>query len=134
VVGMTTPSGPELVADTDPGPVPDEPPVPFSRSRAISAIHALADHIAAHADLPTPTSIILKTSIDRGDEIDEATRVAPVLAFALEHPDAVVRENTYDVYAYMAIMRRAEGAPIDAHLLYSAILDNDNPQTGRYVR
>ena len=129
VPGMTKP---QIDSGTDPGPVPPDTDTIHTRAHIIAAIHAYADLLAAHPEIPAPQSLIALTTITAADEIDEALRVAPVLAYGRGHTDAHLREDTYHVSALHVIAERCHvGVRISVH--YKAELDSYN-HAGRYVR
>lgn len=83
--------------DTDPGPVPFPTPAERKhgdRLRAIAAIHAYADWLAAHPDVPTPDMMKSYTHNTTSLTVDQSQRLANALADA--HPSTTKhnREDT----------------------------------------
>lgn len=118
--------------DTDPGPVPAERPTPPPRSTVIATIHALADWLVAHPEIPAPTSITLKHTIGRDDEVDEATRAAAAVAFA-DELSLKAHEDDYHVWSMMYVADPHEGAPVKVIYFHEAHLDSSHRRP-RYVR
>jgi hypothetical protein len=124
---MTTPQ-----IDTDPGPVPAERPTPAPRATVIATIHALADWLAAHPEIPAPTQVTLKHTISADDEADEATRAAAAIAFATAH-EIHPHEDDYHVWSMLSVADARQGAPVHVLYFHEARLDSSSRRP-RYVR
>jgi hypothetical protein len=73
------------------------------RAAVIAAIHAMAEWLADHPEVPAPQSISLTHSTDQGVEVDEGIRMAAVIDWARAN-DAKLYESTQAVHAQLVIM------------------------------
>lgn len=101
----------------------------LSRAAKIAAIHAAADWLAAHPEEEFDRVIISRTTFTH-EEIDEALRVAPVLAFAARHNE----QATEDDYAVSCWHTLTEDNGIRIVLLRKATLNYGTTYIGRYVK
>jgi hypothetical protein len=73
------------------------------RAAVIAAIHAMAEWLADHPEVPAPQSISLTHSTDQGVEVDEGIRMAAVIDWARAN-DAKLYESRDAVHAQLVIM------------------------------
>jgi hypothetical protein len=73
------------------------------RAAVIAAIHALAEWLAEHPEVPSPQAIELTHTTYQEDEVDEPIRMAAVIDWARAN-DAKLFESPTAVHAALVIM------------------------------
>ena len=97
---------------------PDATP---GRAAVIAAVHAFADFLAEHPEMPAPTMISALRFIHPHDEADESTRVSAVTRWAKAN-DAKIGETSAAVTASLTIADwHLHGVRID--YVYGAFFD-----------
>jgi hypothetical protein len=102
---------------------------PHGRAMRIAAIHAFADWLADHPNVPIPTSVIGTFHVDERTEIDEWTRVASVLS-VLHAIGAPPTEGDRTVQGDLQI---ASTAAHGIDIMYRAAAHKDRRPDRRYV-
>lgn len=102
------------------------------RARIVASIHALADHFAAHPEWPLPKTIIMTAERTPAEEVDEAIRVAPVLAWSSENLGRAY-ETTGEVSAHVTMLDETTDG-VRASFVYRARLDAASVSANRYVK
>lgn len=85
------------------------------RARRIAAVRELADWLEQHPDVPMPERVMAWTTVSAWDEVDEATRVAGVIAFADAFDGAELDESSTEVRAAYEVVAFPRAEQVDWH-------------------